>query len=121
VKIGAYTVCHSGEELAKLLYAACVCSISVYDSSPEASIPGLKIDCVGYRSASLDGTRKCTALWTVDRASEGSEASKELIISIRGSASAVDHVVNLNGQERDMKSFFVSLETPALCRPIEYV
>lgn len=53
------------------------------------------------RTPSMTGSEKAACIWKM--ASTGS-----LIVSIRGTASAADHMVNLNGTPKDASAMFVS-------------
>lgn len=84
--------------MSRLLYAACQCSSYIYD--PKMQSDGELVP-VMTRTPSMTGSEKAACIWKM--ASTGS-----LIVSIRGTASAADHMVNLNGTPKDASAIFVS-------------
>jgi len=66
-----------------------------------------------YVSSSTFGTTKATGFWTVESHNNTASPGPFLVIAVRGTASNVDHMVNLNGKTRDNGSddFVVSFST----------
>lgn len=52
------------------------------------------------RTPSMTGTTKAMSIWKFPQ-------SNALIVSVRGTASAADHMVNLNANPKDGRSLFV--------------
>ena len=50
----------------------------------------------------------CTIFNPPHQSDKGTMSDSYLVIAVRGSASKVDHIVNLNGEPRDAKALFVS-------------
>lgn len=71
----------------------------VYD--PVAQ-PGPELIPVMSRTPSMTGTTKAMSIWKFPK-------SQALIVSVRGSSSAADHMVNMNATPKDASSTFVSL------------
>ena len=88
----------SPHDMAQLLYAACQCACLVY--KPDAQ-PGPELIPVMSRTASVTGTTKAVSMWKL-------ECRKTLIVSIRGTASAADHMVNMNAEPDDASKALVS-------------
>ncbi|UNI16981.1 hypothetical protein JDV02_003363 [Purpureocillium takamizusanense] len=81
-------------DTAHLVYAACQCSCLVYGplakSDPDL-VPVIS------RAPSVTGTTKAVSIWTLP-------SRKALIVSVRGTASATDHMVNMNADAVDAGS-----------------
>ncbi|CAM1503554.1 Fc.00g011450.m01.CDS01 [Cosmosporella sp. VM-42] len=83
-------------KISKLLVAACQCACSVYKPSVQPSpdlIPMLS------KTPSITGTIKATSIWK-------NNTTKTLFVSVRGTACAADHMVNLNKESRDAAATF---------------
>lgn len=61
-----------------------------------------------------DGTIKTVVFTTVSPKSSPVDSVPILVITIRASSKNVDHMVNLNGDLRDVKGFIVSCPFPKL-------
>lgn len=81
--------------LGQLLYAACQCSSYIYDPVMQSNADLVPIM---TRTPSVTGTEKAACIWKM-------ATTNSLIVSIRGTASAADHMVNLNGQPTDASDF----------------
>lgn len=100
----------SSYETGELMYAACQCSSMVYSPVAQA-VPELIP--VMSRTPSMTGTTKAVSIWKLGR-------SNALIVSVRGSASAADHMVNMNANPKDASSIFVRpLFLPKYCNTDE--
>lgn len=77
--------------MGQLLYAACQCSSYIYDPVMQSDADLIPIM---SRTPSVTGTEKAACIWKMG-------STNSLIVSIRGTASAADHMVNLNGQPTD--------------------
>ena len=64
------------------------------------SQPGPDLRPVMSRAPSTTGTEKALSMWKLD-------ASKTLIVSVRGTASVADHMVNMNADPKRTSSMFV--------------
>jgi hypothetical protein len=98
---------------AQLLVAANCCASIVYDPAVEANCPGLKFaPRLAYLNASKDGTFKATGFWLLENVGIGNVFGPAIVIAIRGTASVVDAIVNLNGEKQSASSLIVSLAEP---------
>ncbi|KAI1111524.1 Alpha/Beta hydrolase protein [Nemania sp. NC0429] len=103
-------------EMANLVMKAWQCSEAVYERDPalpseELASSDVKIE--WSLASSTNGDVKATTLTTfVAPPSSGSSAGPAtyLVIAIRGSASTVDQLVNLNGEPRDASTLFQGIE-----------
>lgn len=94
---------------------AWVCAETVYEQdvaalSEEMKDAGLNIE--WSLASSANGNVKATTLTTFVAPppyNSHDEPTTYLIIAVRGSASTVDHLVNLNGEARDASTLYVSL------------
>ncbi|KAH8173603.1 lipase (class 3) domain-containing protein [Sarocladium implicatum] len=82
-------------DMGQLLYAASQCSSYIYDPVMQTNADLVPIM---TRTPSVTGTEKAACIWKM-------ATTKSLIVSIRGTASAADHMVNLNGQPTDATGF----------------
>lgn len=101
----------SGSNLseAQLLLAANCCASVVYDPEGEINAPGLNFGPrLDYLSPSRDGTSKATGFWLLKDIGIENIFGPALVISVRGTASVVDAIVNLNGEKRPASSLIVS-------------
>ncbi|KAI9158138.1 Lipase class 3 [Paramyrothecium foliicola] len=92
----------SSSETAQLLLAACQCSSLVYDPMAQ---PGHDLRPVMSRAPSATGTEKAFSIWKMD-------STKTLIVSVRGTASVADHMVNLNADPKRTSPLFELSNTP---------
>ncbi|KAJ2988558.1 hypothetical protein NUW58_g3909 [Xylaria curta] len=95
-------------EMTHLIMKAWICAETVYESdltssSEELEAGGLKIEWA--LASSANGDVKATTLTTFD---DG--FTNYLIIAVRGSASTVDHLVNLHGEPRDASTLYPNIE-----------
>ncbi|KAI0189758.1 Alpha/Beta hydrolase protein [Xylaria flabelliformis] len=103
-------------EMANLITKAWICAETVYErdvavSTEQMKDADLKIE--WSLASSANGNVKATTLTTfVAPPPYGSRAEPTtyLIIAVRGSASTVDHLVNLNGEARDASTLFQNME-----------
>ncbi|KAI1740785.1 Alpha/Beta hydrolase protein [Xylaria scruposa] len=107
------------DEMANLITKAWICAETVYErdvavSTEETKDTGLKIE--WSLASSANGNVKATTLTTFVAPSPSdsrAEPTTYLIIAVRGSASTVDHLVNLNGEARDASTLFQNMEQAA--------
>ncbi|KAM5363048.1 hypothetical protein ACJZ2D_012233 [Fusarium nematophilum] len=78
-------------EVSRLLAAACQCACSVYEPGAQ---PSPELIPVLSKAPSIAGTSKASSIWKND-------ATKTLFVSVRGTASLADHMVNLNNESQD--------------------
>jgi hypothetical protein len=78
----------------------------VYESTTIAPLNDVDLREVNQFSQSTLGSRKAVGLWTIDH-SESGTSSRELIVSVRGTSAVLDHLVNLNGEQRVANALFV--------------
>jgi hypothetical protein len=93
--------------LAQLLYVACQCSSMVYDPIQQPRLAGFDLRPVMHRTPSMTGTVKASSMWKIENAPVPELTGKTLIVSIRGTATGADHIVNMNGERKDAGSVFV--------------
>lgn len=96
--------------------ASFACSAAVYETEQTLSVPGLDFHKEASISPSIGGTTKATEIFLVRESATGSSESNPLlpmiVVAIRGTASCVDRMVNLNGDSKELElvvSFFEPL------------
>ncbi|KAI8953597.1 Alpha/Beta hydrolase protein [Xylaria longipes] len=108
-------------EKADLIMKAWLCAETVYEQdvaalSEEMEDSGLKIE--WSQASSTNGNIKATTLTTFVAPppyDSRAEPTTYLIIAVRGSASTVDHLVNLNGEPRDASTLYHNIgQAPGL-------
>lgn len=87
-----------------MLSIACACSSAVYDAAEKPSSPSFQFSRLSYIEPSIGGTSKATALWSVESANKGRPSERILVVAIRGTASHLDRMLNLNGKRADARS-----------------
>ncbi|KAK3387878.1 hypothetical protein B0H63DRAFT_471070 [Podospora didyma] len=92
--------------MSQLLQAACRCSSLVYEPSQQPSLWGLQLAPVLHRTPSMMGTVKAASMWKIDHVRIPGWSGKTLMVSIRGTATKADHMVNMNGESKDASSVF---------------
>jgi hypothetical protein len=85
--------------MGQLLYAACQCSSYIYDPVMQSDA---ELVPVISRTPSVTGTEKAACIWKMG-------STNSLIVAVRGTASAADHMVNLNGAPKDASALVVSI------------
>lgn len=104
----------STQEQARLISIAWKCAHDTYNPPPCSSLLSHDFqDCTLTQeqiiTPSSDGTVKTVTFTSVTpRETSMSTSLPVLIVAIRGTASRVDHMVNINNQPRDASSFIVS-------------
>jgi hypothetical protein len=95
---------------AEIICAAFACAAAVYDTEEKPSVPGLSFEREEYITSSTFGTIKATSITLVRRSAFARHEHflPMLVVAIRGTASRVDHMVNLNGDSREL-NILVSL------------
>lgn len=83
----------------RLLYAACQCSCLVYGPLAQS---GPELTKIMSRASSMTGTSKAVSMWKM-------ESENALIVSVKGTASATDHMVNLNSEAQDAGDILVRM------------
>jgi hypothetical protein len=90
---------------AEIICAAFACAAAVYDREENPSIPRLSFEGKEYITPSASGTIKATSITLVKRSAFTGAGHEHflpmLVVAIRGTASRVDHMVNLNGDSRE--------------------
>ena len=98
----------SSHPLLQFVEAACHCAAMVYSSNQSFRTDGLRLEPVLHMAPSKTGTVKACSMWKVDGVPlDGMREGNTLIVSIRGTASKMDHTVNANGEVKDASSLFV--------------
>jgi hypothetical protein len=83
---------------------AFTCAASIYEHDATPSMPGFSFEKEGYIGPSITGTTKATGIYVVRNSDNVSPNTNEflpmVVVSIRGTASRVDRLVNLNGDSK---------------------
>jgi len=94
-----------------MIAAACSCSLAAYSPEIVPKAAGLRFSATGSVEPSRDGTVKAMRVWKVDSGVPDinhNQPDSFVVISVRGTASSVDCMVNLNGKPKDASKFLVS-------------
>lgn len=100
---------------AEVLAVALAGSVAVYDPETVPSVPGFSFRQEAHISPSVGGTTKATSFTLVSRSNPAERFAPAvansllpmLVVAVRGTASSVDRMINLNGKSRNMESFLV--------------
>lgn len=90
---------------AEIVSTAFACAAAVYQPETIPSIPGIILEKEARIGASLGGTVKATDIYLARAVSEGPASNPLLpmiVVAVRGTASRVDRMVNLNGESKDL-------------------
>lgn len=79
----------------------------VYDQTQQVGFKGFDIESVLHRTPSTLGTVKASSMWKIAFTPIPGWKGKTLVVSIRGTATIADHMVNMNGKPKDASSFLV--------------
>ncbi|KAK4670712.1 uncharacterized protein QC763_213520 [Podospora pseudopauciseta] len=90
----------------ELIRAACQCAVMVYDQTQPMGVKGFDIEPVLHRSPSSMGTVKAYSMWKIPFTPIPGWSGKTLVVSIRGTATVMDHMVNMNGKPKDASTLF---------------
>lgn len=91
------------------MLAANCCASAIYDPNGEPNAPGLDFGSRrGYLAPSTAATAKATGFWVLNQIGTGNIFGPVVIVSVRGTASVLDAMVNLNGQKLPASSLIVS-------------
>lgn len=101
---------HSSQSEAEVISIAWKCAAGVYDTSSDIRSDGFEFKLQNYVPSSTGGATKATAFTLV-----GTGASQKasnpflpvLVIAVRGTASSIDHIVNVNSQAKNASCLFV--------------
>ncbi|KFY27699.1 hypothetical protein V491_00774 [Pseudogymnoascus sp. VKM F-3775] len=94
---------------AEIISIAWKCAAGAYDPTSNIQFDGLEFKLQNYIPPSIGGTTKATTFILVDK-----DASHQapnpflpvLVIAVRGTASSVDHIVNINSQSKDASCLY---------------
>ena len=92
---------------APLLRAAAKCSAAIYKHSDPIPPDDYSYAALKYVEPTMLGTTKATAIYEAKTLNLGPERGGFVVVAVRGSASKIDHIVNLNNQAVDVGSFIV--------------
>jgi Lipase (class 3) len=84
---------------------AAICSKAVYEPNERPTIPRHSIQMVHALKPSIDGTVKASAIYVVERISIDAGRTTTIVLSIRGSKSIMDWMVNSNDRGSDASNF----------------
>ncbi|OCK99460.1 alpha/beta-hydrolase [Cenococcum geophilum 1.58] len=102
---------HSNEETAQLVNIAARCAKAVYPGESQPDIPRHSIrQTFKLEPSSFDSLTKVSALYVAERVSVDDGRLTTIVVSIRGSKSIVDWMVNANNHAADVKDF-INMET----------
>ncbi|KAK0640825.1 Alpha/Beta hydrolase protein [Cercophora newfieldiana] len=90
--------------LSELLKATCQCAAMVYDQTQKLGSKGFNIEPVLHRTPSSMGTVKASSMWKIPFVPIPGWTGKTLVVSIRGTSTIADHMVNMNGKPKDASS-----------------
>jgi len=93
--------------MGELLKATCQCAVMVYDQTQVIGPKGFEIEPVLHRSPSALGTVKASSMWKLPFVPIPGWNGKTLVVSVRGTSTIADHVVNMNDKPKDASSLFV--------------
>ncbi|KAK4444484.1 Alpha/Beta hydrolase protein [Podospora aff. communis PSN243] len=92
--------------MSELLKATCQCAAMVYDQTQELGPKGFDIEPVLHRTPSSMGTVKASSMWKIPFTPIPGWNGKTLIVSIKGTSTITDHMVNMNGKSKDASKLF---------------
>jgi len=98
----------------ELLKASFKCAAMVYDQTQQFGPKGFDIEPVLHRTPSSMGTAKASSMWKIPFTPVPGWAGKTLVVSIKGTSTIADHMVNMNGKSKDASALFVRT-LPLLC------
>ncbi|KAM7183570.1 Alpha/Beta hydrolase fold [Naviculisporaceae sp. PSN 640] len=91
----------------EMLRVVCQCAVMVYDQKQVVGgLKGFEIEPVLHRTPSSMGTVKASSMWKVPFTPIPGWTGKTLVVSVRGSTTIADHMVNLNGKPKDAGELF---------------
>jgi len=88
---------------AEIVSIAFACAAGVYQPDLDPSVPGFTFEKESHIAPSIGGTVKATDIFIVKDSSPQTKTNPLLpvmVVAIRGTASRVDRIVNLNGESR---------------------
>ncbi|KAK0616945.1 Alpha/Beta hydrolase protein [Immersiella caudata] len=90
----------------ELLKATCQCAAMVYDQTQQLGPKGFDIEPVLHRTPSSMGTVKASSMWKIPFTPIPGWSGKTLVVSIKGTSTITDHMVNMNGKSKDASKLF---------------
>lgn len=99
---------YSSPGMGELLKAVCQCAVMVYDQTQVIGPKGFDIEPVLHRTPSTLGTVKASSMWKLPFVPIPGWNGKTLVVSVRGTATIADHMVNMNDKPKDAGGLFVS-------------
>jgi hypothetical protein len=84
---------------------AFACAAAVYQPETRPDVPGFVLEKESRIEPSIGGTVKATNIFIARAAVESAEANAMLpmmVVAVRGTASRVDRMVNLNGESKEL-------------------
>src|ERR1700712_467216 len=93
---------------ARLIFAANSCASVIYNRDEQPKASGIDFGSPqDYLAPSTTGTSKATGFWIIDKAGTENLTGPVIIVSVRGTASVLDAMINLNGQKQPLGSVLV--------------
>ncbi|KAK5654723.1 hypothetical protein OQA88_7048 [Cercophora sp. LCS_1] len=109
--VGEEWPCSPG--MSELLRATCRCASMVYEQTQDLGAKGFEIEPLLHRPPSSMGTVKASSMWKIPFIPMPEWAGKTLVVSIRGTASVADHMVNMNDRSKGTGALFRNVEAHA--------
>ena len=72
-------------------------------------MPSIEFQSLNYLNPSITRLAKAAGIWRVKQGGSESFSEPLVIVAIRGTAGALDAMVNLNGEKKDLGILLVSL------------
>jgi len=94
--------------MGELIKAVCQCAVMVYDQTQVIGPKGFDIEPVLHRTPSTLGTVKASSMWKLPFVPIPGWNGKTLVVSVRGTSTIADHMVNMNDKPKNAGSLFVS-------------
>jgi hypothetical protein len=101
---------YSSQFEAEVISIAWKCAAAVYDPTSDIRSDGFEFKMRNYIPSSIGRATKATAFTLVDKASSQQTSNPflpVLVIAVRGTASNIDHIVNVNSQAKNASCLFV--------------
>jgi hypothetical protein len=94
--------------MGELIKTVCQCAVMVYDQTQVIGPKGFDIEPVLHRTPSTLGTVKASSMWKLPFVPIPGWNRKTLVVSVRGTSTIADHMVNMNDKPKDAGCLFVS-------------
>ncbi|KAK0751769.1 Alpha/Beta hydrolase protein [Schizothecium vesticola] len=92
--------------MGELIKAVCQCAVMVYDQTQVIGPKGFDIEPVLHRTPSTLGTVKASSMWKLPFVPIPGWNGKTLVVSVGGTSTIADHMVNMNDKPKDAACLF---------------